>query len=144
MYIYPSPNYSGILVTLFCIISHPPTCFLSSFGFMILPSSDSHCSSEPGIKRWDGSRYLEGTGSFRMYYRFLPLFGSMDQQLIWFPGFVKHQAFLQSSLNIWVCHLMNVRLAVLNVSLGAHEKNIINGKEEREKTRALGFLGKII
>lgn len=37
MYIYPSPNYSGILVTLFCIISHPPTCFLSSFGFMIDP-----------------------------------------------------------------------------------------------------------
>ena len=50
----------------------------------------------------------------------------------------------QSSLDVWVSYLFEVKLAVLNDSLGTHEKNIISGNGERDRTRQLGFLYQVV
>lgn len=70
MHIYHYRNYCGILVTLFCIISHPPPAFLSSLWFIILPLSDSHHFCEPRIKRWNWGRYMDSIWFTKMFSEF--------------------------------------------------------------------------
>lgn len=65
---------------------------------------------------------------------------SLASHALLYPACLNSQSFL----DVWVSYLFKVKLAVLNGSLGTHEKNIIRENGGRDRTRQPGFLYEVV